>query len=354
MSSEVVTFNDLRKVLELSGHSPSGYIHIDVPAAYMYGNSTTNTAVTTGTYYALNSFGGYTTTHGITNDDYFASDTNGFKVLREGIYRLAVTIHFNSASSTNVYSTAFYNYTTSTQLNSPRFFSDDARGYASGSSEWIGFIGANQIVLPRFCRYAGTSNMRPTDVVYSIILLHDPNAAELFQGGSSSGEVTDATATPTPNKVSKFDSDAFMNSEDMSNSDIEDFIEDLDLSGSGGSSGGTITNIADYVVEEGVNGDSAYRKWDSGIAECWIKTTQNVALNNTYGSLYQGTWDWSFPITFLDTPIVTCSYFKWGTGASWGTIAGVSGTDVTLRGIDVVSRASGSTIIHAYAIGKWK
>lgn len=110
----------------------------------------------------------------------------------------------------------------------------------------------------------------------------------------------------------------------------------------------------DYIVEQGTSGDSSYRKWNSGIAECWIRTTQNVALNNAYGSMYQGTWSWTFPLTFTTAPTVTCSELRWGTGASWGTIAAATTTSATLRGIDVTSRASGSCAISAYAIGKWK
>lgn len=112
----------------------------------------------------------------------------------------------------------------------------------------------------------------------------------------------------------------------------------------------TTIECKDYVVEQGTN----YRKWNSGIAECWIRTSKNVALNNAYGSLYQGTWSWTFPITFTEAPTVVCSQFQWGTGASWGTAPSASATTASLRGIDVLSRASGACEISAYAIGKWK
>ena len=109
------------------------------------------------------------------------------------------------------------------------------------------------------------------------------------------------------------------------------------------------TTEVDKVVETGAN----YRLWDSGIAECWINTTQNVAFS-AYGSLYLGSWTWTFPITFISTPTVTCSEFKWGTGAAWGLVGSSSITNALLRGMDVVERASGSTVISAYAIGRWK
>lgn len=109
------------------------------------------------------------------------------------------------------------------------------------------------------------------------------------------------------------------------------------------------TTEVDKVVETGAN----YRLWDSGIAECWINTTQNVAFS-AYASLYLGSWTWTFPITFISAPTVTCSEFKWGTGAAWGLVGSSSTTNALLRGMDVVARASGSTTISAYAIGRWK
>lgn len=110
----------------------------------------------------------------------------------------------------------------------------------------------------------------------------------------------------------------------------------------------------DKVVEVGTSGDNTYRKWDSGILECWIRTTQNVAINNAYGSLYQGVWTWNFPVTFITPPTVVCSEMKWGTSASWAETTGVTISTASLRAFDVASRASGSTVISAYAIGRWK
>ena len=34
--------------------------------------------------------------------------------------------------------------------------------------------------------------------------------------------------------------------------------------------------VADYVVAQGTSGIWTYRKWNSGIAECWAKITQTV------------------------------------------------------------------------------
>ncbi|MBR3278698.1 MAG: hypothetical protein IKG01_07390 [Lachnospiraceae bacterium] len=54
---------------------------------------------------------------------------------------------------------------------------------------------------------------------------------------------------------------------------IEDFIEDL---------------IGDYVVEKGTSGIWHYRKWNSGIAECWAGTEVTITSWTLWNNLYQG------------------------------------------------------------------
>lgn len=114
------------------------------------------------------------------------------------------------------------------------------------------------------------------------------------------------------------------------------------------------TTEVDKVVEEGSNSNGSYRKWESGILECWISTSKSLALNSAYGSLYIGQWVWTFPVPFISTPTVTCSHFKWMSGASWGMIAGANTTVAYLQGVDAYSRAQNTCAISAYAIGKWK
>lgn len=187
----------------------------------------------------------------------------------------------------------------------------------------------------------GTSVMSGTTAVVPAI---PTDTGDLTNGAGYITGVT-STDTPTADTIAEFDSDAHINSADMSAQDVSDFVDGLNATG---------IHAVDYVVEEGTIGDSSYRKWNSGIAECWIRTSQNVAINTSYGSLYQGTWTWNFPITFIEAPTANCSHFKWGTGASWGSVSTTATTSAGLRGLDTNSRASGTTTISAYAIGKWK
>jgi hypothetical protein len=80
----------------------------------------------------------------------------------------------------------------------------------------------------------------------------------------------------------------------------------LGISNSYSGSAAPTTNV-DKVIEEGSNSNGSYRKWESGILECWISTSQNVALNSAYGALYTGQWIWTFPVPFISAPTVTCS-----------------------------------------------
>ena len=116
--------------------------------------------------------------------------------------------------------------------------------------------------------------------------------------------------------------------------------------------------VVDFIVEQGsVSGKGYYRKWNSGILEQWIrKTDSTIALTNAYGSFYIGDYYWELPVPFIDTGIrAFCGMFRWGTGASWGTVLSTSQTQIRLTGIDIASRPAGTyTQIAAYAVGSWK
>ncbi len=51
--------------------------------------------------------------------------------------------------------------------------------------------------------------------------------------------------------------------------------------------GGSLAAMADYIVEQGVSGIWTYRKWASGIIECWGQTDIGaVGITNTTGNQY--------------------------------------------------------------------
>ena len=57
--------------------------------------------------------------------------------------------------------------------------------------------------------------------------------------------------------------------------------------------------VADYVVAQGTSGIWTYRKWNSGVAECWAKITQTV----TSGDVWTGTLNLAPYAITVTTPI---------------------------------------------------
>ena len=110
------------------------------------------------------------------------------------------------------------------------------------------------------------------------------------------------------------------------------------------------------IVESGNNENGSYIKFGDGTMICWVDmTVTDQAIDNPYGSFFQGTRSWTFPQAFVDMPSVTCSKFKWGSSASWGFSTGATLTTATLRGMDIGSRPTGTNCyISAMAIGRWK
>ena len=113
------------------------------------------------------------------------------------------------------------------------------------------------------------------------------------------------------------------------------------------------------VSEYGSNTNGYYVKFANGVMIEWNKMlVTDQAIANSYGSLYQGIRNITFPVAFVDnTPTVTCSEFQYGTQASWGCVVGnnTTLTGTTLRGFDVASRPSGTNVhISWMAIGRWK
>lgn len=67
-------------------------------------------------------------------------------------------------------------------------------------------------------------------------------------------------------------------------------------------------SIGDYIVEQGEKDSWVYRKWSSGIAECWHSEQINTQLNNQWGDLYtmnDATPLLTYPIIFTDIPTET-------------------------------------------------
>ena len=118
------------------------------------------------------------------------------------------------------------------------------------------------------------------------------------------------------------------------------------------------TYLYGTIIEEGSNSNGHYVKYSNGILyQHNNMQVYDQAINNSYGSIYQGTREITFPIDFKNTDYIgICGRFQWGTGASWGTVyESSSKSSMRIRGFDYFSRASGTKVnIDWFAIGKWK
>ena len=113
----------------------------------------------------------------------------------------------------------------------------------------------------------------------------------------------------------------------------------------------------DPIVESGSNADGEFTKWADGTQICHFnQTVTDQSISGAYGSLYQGSREWTFPVAFIVAPAANCGTGKWGTGAGWSGIDDLpSTTSVLLRFWDIVTRSTGTVmVISSSAIGRWK
>lgn len=130
-------------------------------------------------------------------------------------------------------------------------------------------------------------------------------------------------------------------------------IGETSSSSGGGGSG------ADYIVEESTTGIWTYRKWNSGIAECWgTDTRTNVASTTKWGNVYYGILvASSFPSgLFMEAPKMCNIHGRVYGGNGWVT----QHTNMTASsfGTCYVITPESSTLttvnLNIYAIGLWK
>ena len=120
----------------------------------------------------------------------------------------------------------------------------------------------------------------------------------------------------------------------------------------------------DYVVEQGTSGVWTYRKWASGLAECWGEYTNNEVYYVTeWGSLYAGqinNYRIKYPFTFKSRPkefvklwseqYISMLYARSnGDGVNTTTQTALYGGART----SMVETASSATL-DFYVVGRWK
>ena len=117
----------------------------------------------------------------------------------------------------------------------------------------------------------------------------------------------------------------------------------------------------DYIVEQGTSGIWTYRKWNSGIAECWGTFSFTATSTGTWGQQYYlGGKSTKYPFTFSAVPqeFVTGISYQ---GSSW--IYKDAGNTTSETGMYSLAKANNSygqfvtpqTVKYYFqVIGRWK
>ena len=151
-------------------------------------------------------------------------------------------------------------------------------------------------------------------------------------------------------------------------------ISDNVISSTGGSGGTAITDseiddlwgvisgpgatTKDYIVEEGTSGIWTYRKWASGIAECWQTANDAVAFNGSgqkFGSgFYKEYENWEYPSgLFMSAPTINATVTRSG-GLCFIQVVSNNKTGMGWRIANLSQDGSVTTYFNFYIKGFWK
>ena len=109
----------------------------------------------------------------------------------------------------------------------------------------------------------------------------------------------------------------------------------------------------DYIVEQGTKNNWTYRKWNSGIAECWMITTLGASSGNVSGTL---TFPFSFANTDYNVQLTAGNNVLIGSLVAENNYSnGTRERTVNTTKISVYKTGNAYTQgINAYVIGNWK
>lgn len=127
-------------------------------------------------------------------------------------------------------------------------------------------------------------------------------------------------------------------------------------------SGGTVTEPTNWqrvdgIVEEGTSGIWTYRKYQSGLAECWGTQDYSGTSDTAWGSLYRMTCTApNFPFTFKSVPVANLDIVS-TTGSSYWISSWAGGSTSSLGTFALVRPVAGGTVgvtVAFHARGRWK
>lgn len=117
--------------------------------------------------------------------------------------------------------------------------------------------------------------------------------------------------------------------------------------------------LADYIIAQGVTDGWTWRKWKSGVSECWafkvqaISTVQSASYGNAYTTLPNGDLTLTFPSSlFVEAPVViaTCG----GGGLPTLVLSDTNGGVSIKYNIVTEWAITANVYIRVHCLGKWK
>ena len=111
--------------------------------------------------------------------------------------------------------------------------------------------------------------------------------------------------------------------------------------------------VADYVVEQGTSGSWTYRKWSSGVAECWGQPSNSVASSGTFLGANAYSTNFALPSGLFVSVDSANANPRVGSGYA---IPAYIKTTPTSVGVDALSNESGTKDFSAniFVRGRWK
>ena len=115
--------------------------------------------------------------------------------------------------------------------------------------------------------------------------------------------------------------------------------------------------VADYVVAQGISGNWRYRKWNSGIAECWAKITQTV----TPGEVWAGTLNLvpyvitvTTPIEFTGIDCVNASVYVGNGHTITSSVSDTPPNKISIPALSVYLTGQQGCRAYVHVMGRWK
>lgn len=117
------------------------------------------------------------------------------------------------------------------------------------------------------------------------------------------------------------------------------------------------SGISDFIVDQGKKDEWYYRKWNSGIAECWITTVHNTDVTQTFGQIFTSSnkpFTKTYPFEFISIPTEHCTCNTTSAGVmSYGANTKQQTSDYIIwRGTSNLEARDYR--LSMFVVGKWK